>query len=92
MLPDGIYQWNRVQAFGPSTPMLAQFKYGELVRLDCGTNTIEPEFLTRQATLIIREIELLERHGAHIEFTPALILSNPVTGPASVQPFPGGAA
>lgn len=96
MLPDGIYQWNRVQAYGPSTPMLAQFKFGELVRLDCGTHMTRISELIDHATYITREIEQRitdhARWGAHIEFTPALILSNPVTGTASVQPRTGGAA
>lgn len=98
MIQDGIYQWNRVQPFGPSTPMLAQFAHGELVRLENGTNVALPSELIGHASSITREVEQRisdhDRFGAQLEFSPALTvtLSNPVTGPVSVPLFPGGAA
>lgn len=98
MIQDGIYQWNRAQAFGPSTPMLAQFAHGELVRLEIGTNTALPSELIGHASSITREVEHRiadhARWGAQLEFSPALTvtLSNPVTGPVSVPLYPGGAA
>ncbi|EYB68905.1 hypothetical protein DEIPH_ctg013orf0007 [Deinococcus phoenicis] len=96
MIQDGIYQWERVQVYGPSTPMLAQFCHGTLVRLDDGTTPVPTADLVSYASRVIREIEqrldAQRRFGGRIEFTPTVVLSNPVTGLVGVPVGVGGEA
>jgi hypothetical protein len=97
MIQDGIYQYSKPQAFGPSTPVLVQISGGQVVRYDWGTYK-NLSLRSDQAAQVLLDLTVRiadhARFGAQLEFSPALVvtLSNPVTGPVSVPLCPGGAA
>ncbi|MFC4426285.1 hypothetical protein [Deinococcus navajonensis] len=74
-LPDGIYQWNHTQPYGPSTECLAQIRHGRLVRFDRGYEervALTPALERSVLIAVARRVADHARWGAQLEFTPAV--------------------
>ncbi len=91
MIQDGIYQYSKPQAFGPSTPVLVQVSGGQVVRYDWGTYKNLP-LRSDQAAQVLLDLTVRiadhARWGAQLEFSPALVMP----APAPIALYPGGAA